>query len=79
MRNSIALLDEAHRLVDELLLIGDEGEQHPDRHAPIQDGERAEVDHREVLGAEDDVVHRLEPAFQSFHSGIGGHHLGVSV
>ena len=65
------LLHQPDRLVDKLLLVRDKGEQHPDRHAPVENGEGSEIDHGDILATEHHVVDGLNPPFRASDTRIG--------
>src|SRR5262249_17319605 len=73
------LLDEAYSLVDELQLVGHEGEEHADTHLAVERGGSADIDDGEVLGAEYQIIERLEEAAHALDAGIRRQHVGIAI
>jgi hypothetical protein len=80
MRYSIArALDQARRLVDKLVLVRDEGEQHADRHLAGQCRLRADIDNQGIFQAEDRFIGDVECLLQKAGRRLGPRDLGIAV
>ncbi len=72
-------IDEAVDAAGELILVGEEGDEHADRQIAIDHRAYTEIDDQQTVDAEQGGACRLEPGIEFLHSQFGVHALDQMV